>query len=479
MTSTHNILVVSDLHLGEDLSPTATAATARDLRLAERHLVEFLKHYARRRVDGLPWRLVVNGDMIDFLTSEHPEGRSRCVAAALDHLHATLNRHRDVTRALALFVAAGNTLEITTGNHDTELQWPEIQAAFRERIVAAWQALGLSRDETANAIAERVRFHPWFFYEKGVAWIEHGHQYDECCSYEYGLNPVGARNGEIISNVDASAVRYLTNGIPEAEPHGTDNWTMGGYMRFCASLGWRGAAMMVKGYWSFATSLISAWRENRARGLRRKRRKVHVERLHALADQWDIAPETLRTVDDLRRTPVTDNLRRLLRVIMLDKLSVLLVGLLAALVAVMSLSFTWAFVACVGAAVGTHFALDHVGKGRNIDPAMPLQLVPARILDKVDAQYVVFGHTHEPVDQQLANGARYFNTGTWLPSQLLQSFTHVVIRSNSRGTTAALCQWRDGASRAFTPGWVPSRPITGKPIRTMTEEPVAAEVRAA
>ena len=51
-----NTLVLSDLHLGEDLAPTATEATRLHVDIVERQLVQFLRHYTRRREDGRPWR---------------------------------------------------------------------------------------------------------------------------------------------------------------------------------------------------------------------------------------------------------------------------------------------------------------------------------------------------------------------------------------------------------------------------------------
>src|SRR6187397_2626215 len=75
--SRFNTLVISDLHLGEDLSPVATEASRLHVDIVERQLCAFLRHYTRRREGGLPWRLVVNGDLIDFLSisigPEHPE----------------------------------------------------------------------------------------------------------------------------------------------------------------------------------------------------------------------------------------------------------------------------------------------------------------------------------------------------------------------------------------------------------------------
>src|SRR2546430_2244931 len=64
-----NILVISDLHLGEDLRPGgANVSYLRHLATLERELEKFLAHYTEHRLDGRPWQLVVNGDMVDFMS---------------------------------------------------------------------------------------------------------------------------------------------------------------------------------------------------------------------------------------------------------------------------------------------------------------------------------------------------------------------------------------------------------------------------
>jgi UDP-2,3-diacylglucosamine pyrophosphatase LpxH len=137
MPSTANILVISDLHLGEDMTLAATPAISRHLQVLERQLIEFLRHYTRRRRNGLPWRLVINGDMVDFLAmcllpaqgrvdlstddirhEEHVYGLDRRRQVACAKTRAVVDRHRDVFLALANFAAAGNTIEIVCGNHD-------------------------------------------------------------------------------------------------------------------------------------------------------------------------------------------------------------------------------------------------------------------------------------------------------------------------------------------------------------------------
>ena len=64
-----NLLVMSDLHLGEDLRPMTTPLSyLRRVAKLERELEAFLAHYTHSRLEGRPWRLVVNGDMVDFMS---------------------------------------------------------------------------------------------------------------------------------------------------------------------------------------------------------------------------------------------------------------------------------------------------------------------------------------------------------------------------------------------------------------------------
>jgi len=66
-TKQANLLIISDLHLGEDLRPDAEEERER-LAEVENDLVAFLEYYIWRRLDDRPWRLVINGDMVDFLS---------------------------------------------------------------------------------------------------------------------------------------------------------------------------------------------------------------------------------------------------------------------------------------------------------------------------------------------------------------------------------------------------------------------------
>ncbi|HSS01010.1 MAG TPA: hypothetical protein VLM79_28330, partial [Kofleriaceae bacterium] len=63
-----NILVVSDLHFGEELLPGASLERRRAVELGSSAFREFLRYHTVRRRDGRPWRLVIAGDLFDFMS---------------------------------------------------------------------------------------------------------------------------------------------------------------------------------------------------------------------------------------------------------------------------------------------------------------------------------------------------------------------------------------------------------------------------
>ena len=68
----------------------------------------------------------------------------------------------------------------------------------------------------------------------------------------------------------------------------------------------------------------------------------------------------------------------------------------------------------------------------------------------VCAPLIVFGHSHTAEKVALANGATYFNTGTWASEGGEQLFTHLMVVSDENGAPKAeLKQWRDGASAPY------------------------------
>jgi UDP-2,3-diacylglucosamine pyrophosphatase LpxH len=494
MAHTYNTLVISDLHLGEDLSPSATVANRLHLDLVERQLCAFLRHYGRRRDGGRPWRLVVNGDMVDFLSisirpgdadyptdspaarradrDEREFGLRRSPEVAAIGIARVGKRHREVFRSLARFVARGNRLEIVAGNHDAELGSPEAQRAFTDVIVAAYGELPeAARTGSAEELGSRIGFHAWFFHEPGALWIEHGHQYDACCSFENQLDPREPSSGAIVMNVDVAGCRYLTNYVREATPHEQDGWSAIGYLRLGFGMGLRGCLQIFRGYHLFCVRLIEMWR--RTRDSRRQVADIrarHLTRRRELADATGIDPDILGRIDDLRHAPVVGDFAKLAPVVMIDRLLAFAAVALFGLAGFLALGLPWGGVLAAVLMVAAHFVIKKTGGSRNTDASHELAAASEQIARTIDVKYVVMGHSHEPVMRPIGGGASYVNLGTWVPAGhpgILRAFTHLVVRHTASGPVGSLCQWRDGQSRAFTPGWRAS-PATHQPASPAT-----------
>jgi UDP-2,3-diacylglucosamine pyrophosphatase LpxH len=455
-----NVLVVSDLHLGEELMPGTGEDKRRAVAMAEVAFIEFLRHHTRFRVDGRPWRLVINGDFFDFMSiyvgaadgvavhrpDERRLGAARREDGAVARMRILVNRYRTLFAQMMRFAGAGNRIEIIVGNHDQELIWPSVWAELQRGLLGACPT-GVD----ADAALARIAVHRWFVYEPGVAWIEHGHQYDEACSFEYNLAAVDPVTGELATNVDYAALRNLGSAAPDVDSHGTEDWTVGGYVRYTLSTSPKAMFRLLHSYGAFVSALIHARRAHRSIKLRRARAAEHDRQLDRLVAETGVPRSALDRIDGLARSPVTRSTRRLMRMLRVDRL-LLWAGAAVAAIALFALLPLWAGVlAAAGAFAGAYRIDEAMGGVPNPQAAMPH--VPARIQEIVDAPVVVFGHTHEPLKLPMASGGTYMNAGTWLPAVrpgLSRSFTHVaILRLAGGGTRAELRQWRDGQSRQF------------------------------
>src|SRR3990172_7794560 len=70
----HNLLIVSDLHISEGFMPSSGKWSRNEDFLSDDSFAAFLQYHEERRGDGLPWRLIIAGDVFDFLqvTSQSP-----------------------------------------------------------------------------------------------------------------------------------------------------------------------------------------------------------------------------------------------------------------------------------------------------------------------------------------------------------------------------------------------------------------------
>lgn len=456
-----NILVVSDLHFGEELLPGASGERRHAVDLGSSNFREFLRYHAVRRRDGRPWRLVIAGDLFDFMSvmvpslperpaktaDERKYGLGRGVASGVERLKRICEIHRPLLADLGTFAAAGHQVDIIVGNHDIELLAPEVVAELMAQVAAA--------GASAKAL-ERIRVVPWFIYIPGVVWIEHGHVYDEGCSFEFNLAPMDPKDGWLIYNADYAAVRYLGSAVPDLDPHGIEQWSFWGYMRYAMGQGLGHMGKLWLAYGRFVKALFVARGLHRSFKRRDRRRREHRARLAQVAADGGIPLDTASAIDRLARTPLTVSARRLGRMLMLDRFGLGLGVFVAVIVLFILLPALWALVGAalvsLVAAGITRWLGQHM-----VTSQLPMRAVPQRLRKLIDAPVVVFGHTHDPRWQRLRSGGVYVNCGTWLPATrpgLRRSFTHAFIAPSASGGAplVELRQWREGTSQVFDAG---------------------------
>ena len=452
-----NILVVSDLHFGEQLLPGASAERRRAVELGEQAFRDFLRYHAARRLDGRPWRLVVAGDLFDFMSvvipgtrelaarnaDERRFGLHRGVRAGVQRMARLGEAHRLLFAEMIRFVRAGHTIDLVVGNHDVELLAPEVVEELRRQLRAA------GADDRA---LERIHVVPWFVYVPGVAWIEHGHVYDEGCSFEFNLAPFDARDGRLVYNADYAAVRYLGMSVPDLDPHGIEAWSFWGYLRYAAEQGIRSFGRLFLAYMRFTWAMLGARAMHQSVKGRDARRRQHRERLARVAADGGMPVATALAIDRLARTPVTRSWRRLGRLLVLDQWGLIAGSAVAMIALLWLLPLVWALVGAAGVIAAGAGIQRWLGK-HLVTSQLPMRSVPQRLRRHVDAPVVVFGHTHDPRWQPLRNGGVYANSGTWLPATrpgLRRSFTHVLIQPRpGLSPRCELRQWREGTSQPF------------------------------
>ena len=261
LNATHNLLVVSDLHIGEGLESDGKLNRNEDF-LYDKEFAHFLVYHERKRQQAndpkrcRPWRLILNGDVVDFLqVTEVPEnqeipykyrrwGLGSTEKENVWRMYRIYEGHPIFFQGLAWFLAMGNEIVIQTGNHDIELFWREVRDAFRDIIQLAhgqlieedWRLLLATFGYDPNkpylvpdgkfpdAVRSKLAFTHWIYYEPGVAYIEHGCQYETANSWPTYLSPeyitpfTSKETDQLFWPWGSLIVRYIFNRIEQIHP---------------------------------------------------------------------------------------------------------------------------------------------------------------------------------------------------------------------------------------------------------------------
>src|SRR5206468_4850306 len=136
-------------------------------------------------------------------------------------------------------------------------------------------------------------------------------------SFEFNLAPTDPKDGRLVFNADYAAVRYLGMAVPEVDPHGIEEWSFWGYLRYAAEQGIRSFGRLWLAYMHFTFAMLGARAMHQSMKRRDARRRVHRERLAQVAKAGGVDVDTASAIDRLARTPLTVSWRRLGRLLVL------------------------------------------------------------------------------------------------------------------------------------------------------------------
>lgn len=467
---TESLLVFSDVHLGSDINECGVPSLRRTS--VDQDLVALLSHY---RKEPLPsansrWRVVIAGDFIDFIgisikatpeisasltEEEQLHGLGNAEPHSREKLRRVAARHEDVFRELAAFVNDGHALSLIHGNHDLELHWDGVKQDFRELLLRHARESGPVDEEAFQA---RIEFLPWFFYRDGVAYIEHGHQYDPFCSTEHVMAPLSPldprRVARGFSEVLLRFVVRPTRGMTE---HGHEGFGMASYVAFGARLGLSGMARLGMRFVRAIRALFHLRREHLSAASAALRAE-HERRVSQLGVATRVGKERLQALLHLQATPISHTVSGIMASLLLDRAALACAAVIALVLSGLA-AFLWKppAVLGVGAVLLTWLLVHrHLSKRRKVDPTTTLMERAAQLSRLFPAAFVVMGHTHVPTARP-AGDATYINLGSWAEEEPLPDAdpmaaperaarTHAVIHVSDDGAKAELRTWDSGTA---------------------------------
>jgi UDP-2,3-diacylglucosamine pyrophosphatase LpxH len=470
-----SLLIFSDVHLGSDLQECAQKSPRRPIAI-DRDLVALLRYYRAQQVPADRWRIVIAGDFIDFIgMSIAPSGsealdsglteeeREHGLGSAEDHARVKLarvaKRHADVFEALASFVADGHALTLVHGNHDIEFHWDGVKSDFRALL---FEHVASRADVDRETFFGRIEFRAWFFYRDGVAYVEHGHQYDPYCSTSNVMAPLSPMDPRRVARGFSDVLlRFVVRRTRGMSDHGHENLGVLHYIRFAARLGASGLVRLGLCFARAVVELFRLRREHFSEGARILREE-HEHRVARLGEATRIGVDRLRALLALQAPPITRSIRGILASVLLDRLALAMLAVLTILaLAVFGAFHGHGLYGCIVVPFAWAFLHRHLARQRHLDASEALAERATHLSRLFPAAFVVMGHTHVPVYAP-AGDATYINLGSWAeeelepdtPEQMNEPVraarTHVVIHVRGDRPEAHFRTWDGTGVRGFS-----------------------------
>jgi UDP-2,3-diacylglucosamine pyrophosphatase LpxH len=381
-----DLVIISDLHLGEGRNPTTKKFDLNEDFFFDEEFDRFLIYLedeSKRR--GRKWRLIVAGDMIDFLQiTTLPEpgevdfeiskrekrfGLGTEEVKTVWKLRRIMNGHWRFFQSLANFLNKEHRVVIIPGNHDVEFVYEQIQTTFKSEL-----SKYLTDPPEAKNLEANLEFLPWFYYESGLIFVEHGHQYDALNSFDFFLCPFRTIHGKTMIDLPSGSffVRYFFNRIEKIDPFADNIKPVAKYV--CWVLKHRLFSVGFIGIiWNYILFLLEAFRKRKPPSDQEKNQlsQKQMELLKLEAQRCGLGEDKLRSIKDLWVPSSISN----------DSFCKVL----------------WKFVSSDKPSL-------HLNRAKKIQRTLGVKSV-------------VFGHTHDPDLRGLPSDreriGEYVNSGTW------------------------------------------------------------------
>ena len=427
-----SLLVVSDLHLGSALRPPMTERSYQMIDKLDAELEQFLIYHQSNPAMTeeeikLPWTLVFNGDTIDFLhmgltAVEHIQLEAEEAMYGLSFvrrrsrwkLQEIAKYHHRAFKALAHFIEAGNSIVFVVGNHDADLWFEKVRRDLRSLIVR--------HTKRPKAAKRAIHFAPWFYYEEGRVYIEHGHRFDAYSTFPDPLNPVDTESGELKPTFGHWGLRFFCNPVPTLPIHDLDHWGAADFIKWAWTKAGVGLVSLVAFYLNFLWRYLkdtaeariqSAQQDKFTEGKLSPRMKRRGRKLARFAKKAQIKLSRVRELDQLQKDYVGASLGRFALAAHMDKILIVILTIIAVLVLITMLSGWMLYLSLMLTSIVVSLTWVGLAKLRPMqDPHPYMSEVVHKIGEITDVPLVVLGHTHQPILEK-DGGVKWLNPGSW------------------------------------------------------------------
>lgn len=422
-----NLLLISDLHLGEACKEHSRIEYLKRAADLDGYICDFLEYHAEHRPGGRPWRLILGGDLLDFLqVTMVPPGTTGEAAVfglgtreeeSVWKLRRLMERHREFFVFLAAFVGAGHRLEIIRGNHDEELFWPAVRAALVDGLIDLFFGDEGHPHETPEGFAARIRFHPWFYFERDQIYVEHGHRFDDFCVTPPQLAPLKPRaEDELTQPLSYLAIRYFANRQPGFRTHDKEHWGLREYAAYFRTIGLGAAAASMKRYGELMLRVARYYIEH-GRFESDAAVEAHARYRAELAEAAGLDAATVDRLEALGARSIMGRALGLWTMMGMVEWSAM-AAVLATVALTLGTAWGWAVDAAAVAAVGGLglFSVKRLRARYPRDIKAKLDRAASEIGALLQVPVVALGHSHRPVRRRMLHDHRAFfvNTGSFL-----------------------------------------------------------------